>query len=183
MAYSSINNVGYALVGLAAGTPAGIQGVALYMAIYLAMTIGTFAIILGLRRDNVMFENVDDLSGLSRTHPVLAFLLAAMMFSLAGIPPLAGFFAKFYVLAAAIQTGQTVLIALAVIGAVLTVIGAFYYIRIVKVMYFDEPQAPYSAMNLNLKVVLAVSSAVILLFWVLPAPLRSAADVAARSLF
>src|SRR3954447_25609037 len=183
MAYSSINNVGYALVGLAAGTPAGIQGVALYMAIYLAMTVGTFAIILGLRRDNVMFENVDDLSGLSRTHPVLAFLLAAMMFSLAGIPPLAGFFANFYVLAAAIQTGQTVLIALAVIGAVLTVVGVFYYIRIVKVMYFDEPKAPYSAMNLNLKVVLAISSAVVLLFWVLPAPLRSAADVAARSLF
>jgi NADH-quinone oxidoreductase subunit N len=183
MAYSSINNVGYALVGLAAGTPDGIQGVALYMAIYLAMTIGTFAIILGLRRGNVMFETVDDLSGLSRTHPVLAFLLAAMMFSLAGIPPLAGFFAKFYVLAAAIQTGQPIMVALAVIGAVLTVIGAFYYIRIVKVMYFDEPKAPYAPLNLNLKVVLAVSSAIVLLFWVIPAPLRSAADAAARSLF
>src|SRR4051794_30319948 len=158
MAYSSINNVGYALVGLAAGTPDGIQGVALYMAVYLAMTVGTFAIILGLRRGDAMFENVDDLSGLSRTHPVLAFLLAAMMFSLAGIPPLAGFFAKFYVLAAAIQTGQTIMIALAVIGAVLTVVGAFYYIRIVKVMYFDEPREPYAPLNFNLKLVLAVSS-------------------------
>ena len=183
MAYSSIANVGYALIGLAAGTPEGIQGVALYMAIYLAMTLGTFAIILGLRRGDAMFETVEDLSGLARTHPVLAFLLGAMMFSLAGIPPLAGFFAKFYVLAAAIQTGQLALVVTAVIGAVLAVIGAFYYIRIVKVMYFDEPQAPYAPLSLNLKVVLGVSSAVVLLFFIVPAPLRGVAEAAARSLF
>jgi NADH-quinone oxidoreductase subunit N len=183
MAYSSIANVGYALIGLAAGTPEGIQGVALYMAIYLAMTLGAFACILGLRRGNAMFENVEDLSGLARTHPVIAFLLAAMMFSLAGIPPLAGFFAKFYVLAAAIQTGQLALIVTAVIGAVLTVIGAFYYIRIVKVIYFDEPRAPYAPMNLNLRLVLGLSSAVVLFFWVIPSPLRGVAEAAARSLF
>jgi len=183
MAYSSIANVGYALIGLASGTPEGIQGVALYMAIYLAMTLGTFAIILGLRRGNAMFETVDDLSGLARTHPVLAFLLGAMMFSLAGIPPLAGFFAKFYVLAAAIQTGQFALVVTAVIGAVLAVIGAFYYIRIVKVMYFDEPRAPYAPLNFNLKLVLGISSAVVLLFFIVPAPLRGVAEAAARSLF
>jgi NADH-quinone oxidoreductase subunit N len=183
MAYSSIANVGYALIGLAAGTPEGIQGVALYMAIYLAMTLGTFAIILGLRRGDVMFETVEDLSGLARTHPMLAFLLAAMMFSLAGIPPLAGFFAKFYVLAAAIQTGQFALVATAVIGAVLAVIGAFYYIRIVKVMYFDEPRAPYAPLGLNLKLVLGLSSAVVLLFFVVPSPLRGLTEAAARSLF
>ncbi|HEX2136387.1 MAG TPA: proton-conducting transporter membrane subunit, partial [Microvirga sp.] len=154
-----------------------------YMAIYLAMTLGAFAIILGLRRGDAMFDTVDDLSGLARTHPVVAFLLAAMMFSLAGIPPLAGFFAKFYVLAAAIQTGQFALVATAVIGAVLTVVGAFYYIRIVKVMYFDEPRARYAPLTLNLKAVLAVSSAVVLLFWLVPAPLRGVAEAAARSLF
>jgi len=153
------------------------------MAIYLAMTLGTFAIILGLRRGNAMFETVDDLSGLARTHPVLAFLLGAMMFSLAGIPPLAGFFAKFYVLAAAIQTGQFALVVTAVIGAVLAVIGAFYYIRIVKVMYFDEPRAPYAPLNFNLKLVLGISSAVVLLFFIVPAPLRGVAEAAARSLF
>src|SRR5919107_1647395 len=124
MAYSSIANVGYALIGLAAGTEEGIQGVAIYMAIYLAMTLGAFAIILGLRRGDAMFETIDDLSGLARTHPVLALLLGAMMFSLAGIPPLAGFFAKFYVLAAAIQTGQFALIATAGIGPLLPGIGA-----------------------------------------------------------
>src|SRR5690606_7097409 len=134
MAYSSIGNVGYALIGLAAGTPEGVQGVIVYMAIYLAMTLGTFAVLLGMRRGDVMYESIDDLSGLARTHPVMAFCLAAMMFSLAGIPPLAGFFAKFYVFAAAIQAN---LVTLAVIGVVTSVIGAFYYLRIVKVMYFD----------------------------------------------
>jgi NADH-quinone oxidoreductase subunit N len=180
MAYSSIGNVGYALIGLAAGTAEGIQGVAIYMAIYLAMTLGAFACILGLRRGNVMFENVDDLSGIARTHPLTAFCLAAMMFSLAGIPPLAGFFAKFYVFAAAIQAN---LIALAVIGVVTSVVGAFYYIRIVKVMYFDEPRESYAPMPGGVRFVLAVSSAVVLLFWLVPGPLVGAARVAAGSLF
>ena len=108
------------------------------MAIYLAMTLGAFACILGMRRQGLMVERVEDLAGLARTHPAMAFCFAAMLFSLAGIPPLAGFFAKFYVFAAAIETGQMALIVTAVIGAVLSVIGAFYYIRVVKVMYFDE---------------------------------------------
>ncbi|HEY8381671.1 MAG TPA: NADH-quinone oxidoreductase subunit NuoN [Microvirga sp.] len=180
MAYSSIANVGYALIGLAAGTADGIQGVAFYMAIYLAMTVGAFACILGLRRGNVMFETVDDLSGLSRTHPLMAFALAAMMFSLAGIPPLAGFFAKFYVFAAAIQAN---LVALAIIGVVTSVIGAYYYLRIVKVMYFDEPRERYEAMPAGVAVVLAVASVFVILFGIVPKPLVDVAGAAARSLF
>ena len=135
------------------------------MIIYLAMTLGTFAIILSLRRRDVMFEKIEDLSGLSRTHPWLAFCLAAMMFSLAGIPPLAGFFAKFYVFAAAIKAG---LVTLAVIGVVTSVVGAYYYLRLVKIMYFDEPKEPYEAMAPGLRVVLALSSVVVVLFFLLP---------------
>ncbi|WP_375409788.1 NADH-quinone oxidoreductase subunit NuoN [uncultured Methylobacterium sp.] len=180
MAYSSIGNVGYALIGLAAASEEGIRGVVIYMIIYLAMTLGAFAVLLSLRRGGEMFETVDDLSGLSRTHPVMAFCLAAMMFSLAGIPPLAGFFGKFYVFAAAIKAD---LVALAVIGVVTSVIGAYYYIRIVKVMYFDEPKAPYEAMAPGLRIVLGLSSVVVILFWLLPAPLVGAAGAAAKSLF
>ncbi|KAB1075314.1 NADH-quinone oxidoreductase subunit NuoN [Methylobacterium planeticum] len=180
MAYSSIGNIGYALIGLAAGSEEGIRGVVIYMIIYLAMTLGAFAIILSMRRRNEMFETIDDLSGLSRTHPVLAFCLAAMMFSLAGIPPLAGFFAKFYVFAAAIKAG---LVTLAVIGVVTSVVGAYYYLRIVKVMYFDEARAPYERMAPGLRIVLAISSVVVILFWLLPAPLVGAAGAAAKSLF
>ncbi|MBZ6074973.1 NADH-quinone oxidoreductase subunit NuoN [Microvirga puerhi] len=180
MAYSSIGNVGYALIGLAAGTPEGIQGVAIYMAIYLAMTLGTFAVILGMRRGNVMFEKIDDLSGIARTHPMLAFCLAMMMFSLAGIPPLAGFFAKFAVFNAAIKAN---LVTLAVIGVVTSVVGAYYYLRIVKVMYFDEPGERYDAMPAGVKLVLALSSVFVVLYVLVPAPLNAAAAAAARSLF
>jgi NADH-quinone oxidoreductase subunit N len=180
MAYSSIGNVGYALIGLAAGTPEGIQGVVIYMTIYLAMTLGSFAVILGMRRGKVMFENIDDLSGLARTHPALAFCLAMMMFSLAGIPPLAGFFAKFYVFTAAIQAN---LVTLAVIGVVTSVIGAYYYLRIVKVMYFDAPVEKFEPMSAGESFVLVVSSAVVLLFWLVPSPIVNAAGAAARSLF
>ncbi len=182
MAYSSIGNVGYALIGLAAGTFQGVQGVAVYMAIYLAMTLGAFACILAMRRQNILFENIEDLSGLARTHPALAFCFAAMLFSLAGIPPLAGFFAKLYVFAAAIEAR---LFGLVVIGAVTTVIGAYYYIRIVKVMYFDEPAGAFEPMPGNLKLVLAVTSALVLLFWLpgVPSWIVGAADAAARSLF
>ncbi|MBY0300101.1 MAG: NADH-quinone oxidoreductase subunit NuoN [Methylobacterium sp.] len=180
MAYSSIANVGYALIGLAAGTQEGVRGVVVYMAVYLAMTLGAFAVILGLRRGNRMFDTIDDLSGLSRTHPWLAFCLAAMMFSLAGIPPLAGFFAKFYVFAAAIQAG---LVALAVIGVVTSVIGSYYYLRIVKVMYFDEAQPAYEPLAPGLRIVLAVSSVVVILLGIVPAPLVAIAGTAARSLF
>lgn len=180
MAYSSIANVGYALIGLAAGTPEGVEGVVIYMAIYVAMTLGSFACILAMRRGNAMFEDIDDLSGAARTHPVMAFLFAMMMFSVAGIPPLAGFFGKWYVFAAAIKAN---LVTLAVIGVVTSVVGAYYYLRIVKIMYFDEARAPFEAMSMNLRLVLGVTSAVVLLFWIVPAPLVRAAGSAARSLF
>jgi NADH-quinone oxidoreductase subunit N len=180
MAYSSIGNVGFALVGLATGTSDGIQGVVIYMAIYLAMTLGSFAVILSMRRGDRMFETIDDLSGLSRTHPLMAFCLAMMMFSLAGIPPLAGFFAKFAVFTAAINAN---LVTLAVIGVVTSVIGAYYYLRIVKVMYFDDAVAGYEPMPAGVRVVLALSSAFVVLYVLFPAPLTAAAGAAARSLF
>src|SRR5882672_6055966 len=180
MAYSSIGHMGFALVGLAAGTQEGVQGVLLYMAIYLAMTLGTFACILSMRRDGRMVEDIGDLAGLARTKPAMAFFLAMLLFSLAGIPPLAGFFAKFYVFLAAIKAG---LFTLAVIGVVTSVVGAYYYLAIVKVMYFDEPAKGFEAMPNELKAVLGVSGLFNLLFVLYPGPLVEAATAAAKSLF
>ena len=136
MAYSGIANVGFALVGVAAGTTAGVNGTLVYMAIYLVMTLGTFACILQMRRDGRYVETIADLAGLSRGRPMMALAMAILMFSLAGIPPLAGFIGKLYVFKAAIDAG---LIWFAVVGVVLSVVGAYYYLRIVKLMYFDEP--------------------------------------------
>jgi NADH-quinone oxidoreductase subunit N len=180
MAYSSIGHMGFALVGLAAGTPEGVQGVLVYMAIYLAMTLGTFACILSMRRNGQMVENTDDLAGLARTKPAMAFFLALLLFSLAGIPPLAGFFAKFYVFLAAIKAG---LFTLAVVGVVTSVVGAYYYLAIVKIMYFDEPAQRFEPMPRELGAVLAVTGLFNLLFFVYPSPLVEAANAAARSLF
>ena len=180
MAYSSIGHMGYALVGLAAGTQQGVQGVLIYMAIYVAMTLGTFAVILSMRRDGKLVEQIADLAGLSRTHPTMAFVLAMLLFSLAGIPPLAGFFAKFYVFLAAINAG---LYALAVIGVLTSVVGAYYYLTIVKLMYFDEPVASFQSMPVLLRVVLGVAGLVNIFFFAYPAPLLGAATVAAKSLF
>ena len=180
MAYSSIGHMGYALVGLAAGTPEGVQGVLIYMSIYVVMTLGTFAVILAMRRDGKLVENIGDLAGLARTHPTMAFFLGVLLFSLAGIPPLAGFFAKFYVFLAAIKAG---LFALAVIGVITSVIGAYYYLAIVKIMYFDEPVKGFQPMPMLLRLVLGVSGIANILFFVYPAPLLGAATVAAKSLF
>src|SRR5436309_4812635 len=134
LAYSSIGHMGFALIGLAAGTSDGVEGVLVYMAIYLAMTLGTFAVILAMRRDGQMVEEIGDLAGLARTKPTMAFFFAMLLFSLAGVPPLAGFFAKFYVFLAPIQAGP---FTLAVIGVVTSVVSAYYYLVIVKTMYFD----------------------------------------------
>ncbi|MGD9837355.1 MAG: NADH-quinone oxidoreductase subunit NuoN [Afipia sp.] len=180
MAYSSIGHMGFALVGLAAGTQQGAQGVLVYIAIYVAMTLGTFAIILAFKRDGRPVETISDFAGLSRTNPVLAFFFAMFLFSLAGIPPLAGFFAKFYVFLAAVKAG---LFTLAVLGVLSSVVGAFYYLTIVKVMYFDEPKEAMEPMRPELRVVLAVAGAFNLLFFVYPAPLVNAATTAAKSLF
>jgi NADH-quinone oxidoreductase subunit N len=180
MAYSSIGHMGYALVGLAAGTQQGVQGVLVYMAIYVTMTLGTFAIILSMRRGGQMVENIADLAGLARTRPAMAFFLAMLLFSMAGVPPLAGFFAKFYVFLAAIQAG---LFTLAVIGMVASVVAAYYYLAIVKTMYFDEPVDPFEPMPYELKAVVAVTGLFNLLFFVYPGPLVEAANAAAKSLF
>ncbi|GAC1328786.1 MAG: NADH-quinone oxidoreductase subunit NuoN [Beijerinckiaceae bacterium] len=180
MAYSSIGHMGFALVGLAAGTPAGVQGVLLYMTIYVLMTLGTFAAILSMRVNGKPVEKVADLSGLATNRPVMAFFLAMLMFSLAGIPPLAGFFAKWYVFFAAVQAG---LYALAVIGVVTSAVAAYYYLRIVKIMYFDEAAAPFDRTAPALQAVLAVSTILMLVFWIYPSPVVEAATSAAKSLF
>jgi NADH-quinone oxidoreductase subunit N len=150
------------------------------MSIYLLMTLGTFAAILSMQRDGRYVETIADLAGLARTNGPMAFFLGAMMFSLAGIPPLAGFFAKFYVFAAAIEAN---LFALAVIGVLCSVIGAFYYLRIVKVMYFDEPAEAFDQAGVAARVVLALSTALIIFYVLAPAPLTDAAMAAAKSLF
>src|SRR5215472_14295331 len=154
MAYSSIGHMGYALVGLAAGTPEGAQGVLVYLAIYIAMTLGAFTVILAMKRKGQAFEQIAAFAGLSRTNPVLAFFFAMFLFSLAGVPPLAGFFGKFYVFLAAIKAG---LFTLSVIGVLTSVVGAFYYLSIVKVMYFDEPLTKLDTPRVELRAVLAIT--------------------------
>jgi NADH-quinone oxidoreductase subunit N len=180
MAYSSIGHMGFALVGLAAGTQEGAQGVLVYIAIYVAMTLGTFAIILTMKRNGQPVETIKDFAGLSRTNPIIAFFFAMFLFSLAGVPPLAGFFGKFYVFMAAIKSG---LFVLAVVGVLASVVGAFYYLSIVKLMYFDEPVGKLDPMRAELRTVLAVAGLFNVLFFVYPAPLVSAAAFAAKSLF
>jgi NADH-quinone oxidoreductase subunit N len=180
IAYSSIGHMGYALVGLAAGTESGVRGVMLYLVIYMVMTLGAFACILAMRRGGEQVEDIDSLAGLARTQPAVAFLFAALMFSLAGIPPLAGFFAKYYVFLAAIEAG---LYALAVIGVVASVVGAYYYLRIVKLMYFDEPTGAYEPIPAELMTVLAVSGTLMIAYMAISAPLVAAAAAAASSLF
>jgi NADH-quinone oxidoreductase subunit N len=180
LAYSSIGHMGFALVGLAAGTAEGVQGVLIYIAIYVAMTLGTFACVLSMKRPTGMVEDISDLAGLARTSPMMAFLFAMLLFSLAGIPPLAGFFAKFYVFLAAINAGLYVL---AVIGVLTSVVGAYYYLAIVKTMYFDEPHKSFEPMPGEQAIVLGVAGLFNLLFWAYPVPLLDAATLAAKSLF
>jgi NADH-quinone oxidoreductase subunit N len=181
MAYSSIGHVGYALIGLATGTAAGIRGVLVYLAIYLFMTVGTWAVILCMRRNGRMLEGISDLAGLSRSQPGLALALAIFMFALSGIPPTAGFFAKLYVFFAAIDAK---LAGLAVIGVVTSVVSAFYYLRVVKVMYFDEPVGAFDRpLTVELKSVLFVTAVVTLFFFILPGPIVGGADAAALALF
>ena len=180
MAYSSIGHAGYALIGVAAGTAAGIRGVLVYLAIYLFMTIGAWAVILCMRRQGRPLEEIADLSGLSRTHPALALALAIFMFSLAGLPPTAGFFGKLYIFLAAIDAKLT---GLAVIGVVTSVVGVFYSSRRQGHVFrradgrLDQPIAG------ELKGVLVVTALVTLFFFLLPGPVIGSAEVAAASLF
>ncbi|MCW5696651.1 MAG: NADH-quinone oxidoreductase subunit NuoN [Bauldia sp.] len=180
MAYSSIGHVGFALVGLAAGTEEGVQGVLVYLVIYLAMTLGVFACILAMRKPDGMVEDIGSLAGISRTNPVMAFILAMLLFSLAGIPPLAGFFAKFYVFRAAIEAD---LFVLAVIGVLASVVGAFYYLRIIKLMYFDEPAGGFEPMPGTLRLVLGASGAFTIAFILFAGPVGELASTAAGGFF
>jgi len=182
MAYSSIGHVGYALIGLAVGNEAGITGVLIYLTIYVFMNIGAFACLMGMRRGGRAVEQISDLSGLAKTHPAMAAGLTVMMFSMAGIPPLAGFFGKLYIFLAAIEAE---LYTLSVIGVLASVVSAYYYIRVIKVMYFDEPgiEALDTPLPRSVSLVLAFCTALILLFILFPTPVLTAAKVAAASLF
>ena len=182
MAYSSIGHVGYALIGLAVANEAGVTGVLIYLTIYVFMNIGAFACLMGMRRGGRAVEQISDLSGLAKTHPGMAAALAIMMFSMAGIPPLAGFFGKLYIFLAAIEAG---LYALSVIGVLASVVSAYYYVRIIKVMYFDEPgvEALDTPLPKSVSIVLGLCTVVIVLFIAFPTPVIDAAKVAAASLF
>ena len=180
MAYSSIGHVGYALIGLAAANQEGVRGVLIYLAIYLAMNVGTFGVILCMRRATGYSEEIADLAGLARTRPALAMAMAIFMFSLAGVPPLAGFFGKFYVFMAAVNAELYVL---AVIGVVTSVVGAYYYLRIIKLMYFDAPAEPFAAnTDRGVGIITVVAGLFTLLFFVYPAPIVAGAQTAARAL-
>jgi NADH-quinone oxidoreductase subunit N len=181
MAYSAIGHMGYALVGLAAGTKEGVQGVLIYIAIYIVMTLGAFICILAMRRKHMMVEDIGDLSGLARTQPGLALACLIFMFSLAGIPPLAGFFAKFYVFLPAMHAH---LYTLVIIGVLTSVVAAFYYLRIVWLMYFDEPAEPFEQpLPGPMRVVLAATALATVLFVFAPGWLLGPAGVAAAALF
>jgi len=181
LAYSSIGHVGYALVGLAAGSEEGIRGIGVYMAIYLAMNVGTFCCVLSMRRQGVLAEGVDDLAGLARNHPMMAAAMAVFMFSMAGIPPLAGFFGKLYVFMAAVNEGLYIL---AIIGVLTSVIGAFYYLRIIKIMYFDEPADAFDrSAGREIGVIMTIAGLFTLLFFTFPSPIVDGAGQAAAVLF
>jgi NADH-quinone oxidoreductase subunit N len=181
MAYSSIGHMGYALVGLAAGNQAGAQGILLYLAIYLFMNLGAFGIILSMRRQGRMVEGIGDLAGLSRTNPRMALAMAVMMFSMAGIPPLAGFFSKLYVFLAAVQAE---LYALSVIGLLTSVISAFYYLRIVKLMYFDEPADAFDKpVGREISGIVTLTTLITIVFLIFLQPMLDFAGQAAAALF
>jgi NADH-quinone oxidoreductase subunit N len=181
LAYSSIGHVGFALVGFAPGTQEGVQSVLIYMTLYMVMTLGGFSVVLAMRQKGQMVERIEDLAGLSRTHPMLAALFAIFMFSMAGIPPFSGFFGKLYVFMAAIHDG---LYGLAVIGVLSSVVGAYYYIRIVKLMYFDPPTEQLDRpIGAELNLVLAGTGIITTFFFVYPTPIIAGAAAAAAALF
>jgi NADH-quinone oxidoreductase subunit N len=184
MAYSSIGHIGYALLGLAAGTVMGVQGMLIYLAYYLVTNLGVFACILAMKRNGEMVEEISELSGLARTQPVFAFAMAALMLSLAGLPPLAGIVAKIYVFMAAMGTHLLPMYVAATINIVVSVIGAYYYLRIVKVMYFDEPAKPFDQrIGGRLSLIMGAATAFSILFFFLPWPLIDSASAAAATLF
>jgi NADH-quinone oxidoreductase subunit N len=181
IAYSSIGNVGFALVGLSAASEVGVQGVAVYMAIYMVMTVGLFACVLSLKTDNGYVESIADMAGLSQSRPFVAAIMALLLFSMIGLPPLAGFFAKWHVFIAAIEARLYVL---AVIGVLASAVSAFYYLKIIRTMYFDEPILQFSATPGELRLVMGVIGFFVLSYYItVGAPLADYAKTAAQSLF
>ena len=166
MAYSAIGHMGYALAGLATGSNEGIQSTVIYLSIYLLMNLGIFSCIFMMKRKDIFYEDIQDLSGLSKNHPIISVCLLVLLFSLAGIPPLAGFFAKFYVFMAVIKVEMYTL---AIIGLITTVISAFYYLRIIKIIYFDDPKEIFEIdQNFGLKLSLFLSTIIILIYFIYP---------------
>ena len=180
MAYSSIGHVGYALIGAVASTQDGLRGMLYYLFIYLFMNIGVFSVILSMKINSRFVEDIKDLSGISKTNPYMSLSLAILMFSMAGIPPLAGFFGKYFVFSAAVNEG---FIVLAVIGVLSSVIAAFYYIRLIKIMYFDVNVNRLEKVDLSTSTVTALCTLVIFLFILLPEPFLIWADSAAATFF
>lgn len=180
MAYSSIANMGFALVALAANSAEGVFGVLFFMAVYVVMTIGTFACITALRRDGVVVEEIGDLRGLSRNHPIIAFVILLLMFSFIGMPPFAGFWAKLYAFSAAVEAG---LWPLAIVGVLASVVAAYYYLRIVKVMYFDEPIQSYEEAPVSVRAIIGVSAVFTAFLILVLTPFENLALTAARTLF
>ena len=169
VAYSSISHVGYALAGLATGSNEGIQSSVIYITIYILMNLGLFSCLLMMKRNNVYYEQIDDLSGLSKNHPLLALSLLIILFSLAGIPPLAGFFAKFYIFKSVLEQSMFFL---AIVGLLSTVVAAFYYLRLIKIMYFDKEKEKYDTDHgLWLKLSLGTSTLLILIYFIFPSQL------------
>ena len=174
IAYSSIGHIGYALAGLSVGTNEGLQSSIVYISIYIVMNLGFFSCLLMMKKNDFYFETIDDLSGLSKNHPVLSVCFMIILFSLAGIPPLAGFFAKFYIFKSVIEQSMYFL---AIVGLLSTVIAAFYYLRIIKVIYFDEPKEKYDTdHSIWLKISLTFSTLLILLYFTFPSKLLEIAS-------
>ena len=172
MAYSSIGHIGYALAGLATGTNEGVQSSIIYLIIYLVMNLGAFGCIFMMKRENVFYENINDLSGLSKNHPLLSLSFLILLCSLAGIPPLAGFFAKFYIFMSVIEAKM---FTLAIIGLLTTVVSAFYYLRIIKIIYFDKPKKPFEEnFDWGLKISIITSSILVLIYFIYPSILLNA---------
>ncbi|CAK01574.1 NADH-quinone oxidoreductase subunit NuoN [Bartonella tribocorum] len=180
MAYSSISHMGYALVGLSAGDMLGIKSVILYMTIYLGVTLGSFAFILGMRSKSGNVENIYDLSGLAKTNPFMAIVMTIQLFSLASIPPMAGFFGKWYTFSAAVHAGLT---PLAIVGMIASVIGAFYYLRVIKIMWFDDAKAHFVVLSTELQSCLGLSALFILFYTFFGIWFAELAEKAAAALF
>ena len=175
MAYSSIGHMGYILAGLSTGTISGTQSALIYLTIYLIMNLGMFGFIFMMKRENIYYENINDLSGLSKNSPLLSLGFLIILFSLAGIPPLAGFFAKFYVFMSVIQSEMYFL---AIIGLITSVISAFYYLRIIKIIYFDKPAKQFDDNNdFNIKIPVIISTLIILIYFIYPSSLINLVDL------